>query len=125
MIVDRLQNSKVLSLLKLSDLISSQGDLASFLTGDPRGLALPIYLEQLARSFKEERSSLLSEAEVLQENTSRVVEIVAAQRSHANVSRLVEVMDPRELIECAVRLSDSHLQKHGVVVVREYNPTEP
>jgi len=38
---------------------------------------------------------------------------------------LVEVMDPRELIECAVRLSDSHLQKHGVVVVREYNPTEP
>jgi|GEM_PF-3469792 len=123
LIVDRLQNSKVPNLLKLSDLISSQGDLTSFLTSDPRGLALPKYLEQLARSFKEERSSLLSEAEVLQENTSRVAEIVAAQQSHANVSGLVEVMDPRELIECAVRLSDSLLQKHGVVVVREYNPT--
>lgn len=123
LILAHVQNSKVSSLVKLAELVSSQSDVGAFLTRDPKGLALPKYLRQLAHSFKEDQASLLDETRALQESTARVAEVVASQQSHAQVTGVKEAMDPRELLECALRLSDSFLEQQNIVVVREYNPT--
>jgi PAS domain S-box-containing protein len=118
-----LQQSKAESLAKLSALLEGHaGDLANFLTHDPKGRRVPEFIESLARHAIEERDNLLKELASLQQNIDHIKEIVTMQQAYATMVGVVEPLDPATLMDDAVRMNAGALVRHDIAVVREYHP---
>lgn len=114
------------SLKNVTDLLRQhEGDLAGFLTHDPRGRELPGYLIKLTESLAEPQRSVLEELEVLRKNIEHIKEIVAAQQSLARSRGVLESLSVEELVEDALRINQAGLNRHEVELVREFSPVPP
>ncbi|MEZ4599665.1 MAG: HAMP domain-containing protein [Syntrophotaleaceae bacterium] len=126
LLVSRLQKSRIGNVTKVAELMNrNAGQLATFLTEDPRGSQIPAYLDSLAANLEEERQGLLGETESLRERVDHIKEIVAMQQSYGRVSGVDETIDPAQLMEDAIKLNAGSLERHGVTVRREYRPLPP
>ena len=123
-IATTLHQSKAESLAKISALLEGHsGDLAAFLTNDPKGRKIPDFIESLARHSQEEQQNLLKELASLQENIDHIKEIVTMQQAYATMVGVVEPLDPIVMMEDALRMNAGALVRHDVSVVREFHPT--
>lgn len=117
---DIARNSKVSALMRVVEMLEQNREhLAEFLTKDPRGSVVIDYLKRLAGILNSEQAESLKEFDTLREKIDHLNQIVAAQQSYANVASISETIEPAELIEHAVRLSDAALSRHRVSVRRE------
>jgi PAS domain S-box-containing protein len=118
-----LRQSKADSLGKVSALLREHaGNLAEFLTEDPRGKLVPDFLESLARHGAEERIRLLQELDSLQKNIDHIKEIVSMQQAYATMVGMVEPLDAAMLMEDSIRMNSAALVRHNVSLVRDYQP---
>ncbi len=126
LVVDQLQKSKTASLAKVVDLFRAhKDDLGAFLTGDPKGKQLPAFLEALSEQLTREQAGLAREALALQQNIDHIKQIVAMQQSYAKVSGTLENLALHELVEDALRMSATGLERHHVEVVRQFDSIPP
>jgi PAS domain S-box-containing protein len=125
-ISDRLRHSKSAGVSKLAGiLLEHKDDLGAFLTGDARGRQVPSYLSQLGEHLERERGEILREFEVLVRNIEHIKGIVAMQQSYATVSGVQETLDLQALVEDALKMESGAYDRHGVELVREYEPMPP
>jgi len=114
------------SLAKLCLLLQEhRAELGSFLSTDPKGRRVPDFIASLAQHFSAERDRLLHELSSLQKNIDHIKEIVSMQQTYALMVGTVETLDAANLMEDALRMNSSALDRHDVQVVREYQPTPP
>jgi signal transduction histidine kinase len=117
----RLHHFKTESLAKLSALLNEhKGDLAGFLTNDPRGRRVVELLESLDRHYQEEHSHLLHEIALLQRDVDRIKETVAMQQAYAATAGVVEPFDPVGLVEDSLRMNLGARDRDEVGIVREF-----
>ncbi|HTI98949.1 MAG TPA: ATP-binding protein [Dongiaceae bacterium] len=122
-IMDLVRRSKVSSVTKLGGLLKEQEpDLGRFMTEDERGKALPGYVARLSAHLVEEQAELLEKVDVLNQNIQHINEIVAMQQTYAKVSGVVETLPPAEVVEDALRMHGESLKRHGIELVREFQP---
>ncbi len=120
------RQSKTDSLAKLSQLLRDHGaDLGAFLSTDPKGKKVPEFIDSLARHFGGERDRLLQEIDSLQKNIDHIKEIVSMQQTYAIMVGTVETLEPAALIEDALRMNSSALDRHEVRVVRDFATVPP
>jgi C4-dicarboxylate-specific signal transduction histidine kinase len=100
-------------------------DLAKFLTHDPKGRQLPAYLTSLGQNLVQEQAALLAEVETLLKNINHIKEIVAMQQGYARISGILESLPVNELVEDALRMHTSALDRHHINIVRELDPSPP
>src|SRR6185436_19543896 len=112
------RNSRLRDVILL--LNKHSGDLADFLTNDPKGKIIPSYLSNLSEQLGDEQQDLLKELELLVKNIEHIKEIVAMQQDYARVSGIIETLSVRDLVEDALQMHTAALARHGVLVVREY-----
>ena len=125
-IAERIRNSKVGNLTKAVALMGQhRQDLPRFFGEDPKGKQLPGYLGSLAERLEAERSEILGELTLLGQNIDHIKEIVAMQQSYSRVAGVLEPISADELMEDAMRLNSGSLERHGIVVVREFESTPP
>jgi PAS domain S-box-containing protein len=125
-IAGQVKNSKSASLAKAAALLREHAaDLGAFLTEDPKGKMVPGYLEQLARHLAAERTALLEELLQFEQNVRHISEIVTMQQNYAKVGGTSENVGPVKLMEDSLRFNTASLARHGVQVVREYEPNLP
>jgi PAS domain S-box-containing protein len=118
-----LRQSKAESLVRIAALLHEHdGDLARFLTSDPKGKRVPEFITSLAQHSVEERDRLLQEIKSLQKNIDHIKEIVAMQQAYATMVGVVEALDPVTLLEDALRMNAGALHRHDVKVERDYQP---
>ena len=118
---EKVRRSRSGSVKKAADLLDAHaGDLAGFMTGDPRGRKLPEFLRTLAGRLAEEQAEVLAELELLARNIDHIKQIVAMQQGFAKVSGVVETVDVTELVEESLRMNADSLERHKVQVIREY-----
>ena len=121
LIADQLRQTEAGNIAKLAMMFAQhQGDLAAFLTTDPRGRTIPGYLDTLANSLATERASTLSELDQLRGNIDHIKEIVATQQAYARPSGAIETFSVSDLIEDAVRIDAASLARHNVETIRDY-----
>ncbi|HWX23004.1 MAG TPA: HAMP domain-containing sensor histidine kinase [Candidatus Binatia bacterium] len=126
LMADKLKQSKVGSLAKAVGLLEQhQTELGAFLTRDPKGKQLPSFLARLSGVLIREQQGLLEEIKLLHKNIEHIKEIVAMQQSYARVSGVSEVVQPKDLVEDAIRMNASALERHEVRIVREYDAKIP
>ena len=105
-----LRQSKSESMAKVSALIREHaGDLAKFLSEDPKGRQLPGYLAMLSETLNLEQQRSIVELESIRQNIEHVNEIVAMQQNYAKVSGVSEVLKPTDLVEDALRMNAAAL----------------
>ncbi|MEK7677053.1 MAG: ATP-binding protein [Verrucomicrobiota bacterium] len=100
-------------------------DLGGFLTRDAKGRQVPGYLAALGQTLTEEQSLCLGELESLRKNVDHIKDIVAMQQSYATVAGVVETVQVADLVEDAIQLNLSALDRHGITFHREFTPVPP
>jgi NO-binding membrane sensor protein with MHYT domain len=103
---DELRNSRVENVKRVAEVLRKESPhLGAFLETDPRGKALPSYLEQLGEHLAEENTKLRAEAEAIASHVGHIGEIVAAQQTYARRGGLTEEVDVAELVNHAIALN--------------------
>ena len=126
LIAERLGQSKTTNLVKAAALLREQnGGLAEYLTSDPKGRLLPGYIADLSQHLETERVDAISELTLLNKNIEHIKDIVSMQQSYARVSGFTEIISIDSLLEDALRLNVGSLDRHGVTVLRDYDPVPP
>jgi PAS domain S-box-containing protein len=126
LIRQNLRHSEMASLVKLAKLLQDhQADLAPFLTSDPKGKLVPDFIILLAHHLHEEHRKLQNEHDQLARNIEHIKEIVAMQQNYARVSGFLEEVSIASLVEDALQIQTTGLQRHGVQVVRQYSNVPP
>jgi signal transduction histidine kinase len=95
-------------------------DLGEFITHDPRGSQIPMFLAALSQHIAAEQSSILKEAEALKQHIEHIKNIVTMQQSYAKVAGINEIVNVVDLVEYALRLNQGSLERHNVKLVRNY-----
>jgi PAS domain S-box-containing protein len=123
MIAERLRDSKSVGVSKLAKLLQEHSaDVGRFLAEDERGRQVPSYLQQLAEHLERERAELRGELETLTLNIEHIKEIVATQQNYARISGVTETVLLSSLVEDAIKIHGGAYARHGVTVVREFDP---
>jgi signal transduction histidine kinase len=118
---DRLQKSKLSSLVKTAELLRQHpDDLAAFLTDDPKGKLVPGFLLKLADYLSSEQQDTLKELALLVKNIEHIKEVVAMQQAYARISGVTEFISPVEMMEDVLRMNEGSLARSNIVVVRDY-----
>jgi two-component system sensor kinase FixL len=86
-------------------------DLATFLSTDPRGQQLPTYFQALAQQMGEEQAALLKEMRSLNDGIEHIKSIISMQQQHARTVGAVEQVMVPQIIDEALRLHISALEK--------------
>jgi PAS domain S-box-containing protein len=123
-ISDQVRHSKSAMVRKVSDLFrENAGDLAGFMTSNPKGRQLPEYLDVLAKHIEREQGDVLRELELLRKHIEHIRDIVAMQQNYAKVSGIAETVGVVELVEDALRMNAGALTRHEVELERDYQAT--
>ena len=118
---DQVRKSETHSLLKAAELLKQKnGDLAAFLTSDPRGKLMPEFVIQIAGQLQKEQEKTSHELEQLAKNVDHIKDIVAMQQSYARVAGVVEKAALASLVEDALQINSAALARHGVTVIRRF-----
>jgi PAS domain S-box-containing protein len=125
-VCDRLAKSRVMLLRKSVALLQqNRANLPAFLTTNPKGQALPGFLENLAGHLEEENAGMRKEMEDLAHHVEHIKQIVSAQQSYGRVFGVIESLDPRVVIEDALRLNAESLDCHHITIERDYATERP
>lgn len=123
MLLEQVGRSRVNNLAKAVQLMDAHAtDLGGYLTMDEKGRQLPGYLSQLSGALQTERETFIRELERLKKDVDHMREIVGMQQSYARSTGALEELSPADLFEEAIQISEGSLNRHGIVVRRDYVP---
>lgn len=121
LVSDRLRQSKATRLQRATNLLREKdGQLAEFLTTDPKGKLLPEYFSVVADQLVAEQAQVVAEMNSVGQHIEHIKEIVAMQQSYAKVSGAFENLSPAELVEDALRMNAAAFERHAIEVIREF-----
>jgi signal transduction histidine kinase len=100
-------------------------ELGRFMETDPRGKALLGYLDELTDALAQERVQALLDLDRLRRSVDHISYVVVTQQSNAGPSSLLEIAQPEELLEEALRMSGDVISDAGVSIVRQYANAPP
>jgi signal transduction histidine kinase len=120
---ERLRRSSIESVGKVADLLRKHHDqLGRFMTEDPKGKALPGYLEKLGEFLVQDKREMQAEVESLVKNVDHIKVIVSMQQSYARVGGVLEELDPKDLAEDAIQINSAALDRDRIQLIRDYHP---
>ncbi len=125
-VADSLRKSKLVNLGRVVALFREhEADLGHFLTQDPKGRQVPGYLAQLNDHLANEQAAALRELSGLQKDIEHIKDIVSMQQGFAKVVGVKVNVSAVDLLEDALRMNISSIQRHDVQVIREFEPAPP
>lgn len=122
---DTLKTSEVLHLKKANSLLKEHIDkLDEFITSNPKGPKLMQYYLALEEPFDEEHNILKSHINRLLDKVNSIEEVISAQQSYAGAS-LAEEYNLKDIIEDALLMQSSSLDKFSITPIRNYSDISP
>jgi two-component system, NtrC family, sensor kinase len=126
LIVESVNKSRASSLTKVAVLLQEHThNLGEFITNDPQGKHLPVYLSQLAEHLVADQKAITGELDSLRRNVEHIKEIVATQQNYATFGGVKEMIDMVDLVEDSLRINEGTLRRHRVEVTREFEHVPP
>jgi PAS domain S-box-containing protein len=120
LIRDKLKSSRTANLSSLARMLAEhQGDLALFLTEDPRGQRIPSFVDALAKDFETRAGEVRDEITGLVENVGHIKNIIMTQQTHARVVGVDETMVLGEVISAALEITGLNASREGIVITLE------
>jgi sensor domain CHASE-containing protein/anti-sigma regulatory factor (Ser/Thr protein kinase) len=122
MVSDRVRNSKIAKLTRLSEMVEQQGErLGDFILNNPKGRHVGPYLSEVSRLMTVEREAVLDELSNLNRGIEHIRQLVNSQQDFAGQNELREPTDVAALLDHALVLAEQASPEGGTIaVVREY-----
>ena len=122
LVADQLGRSKLPNLSKTVALLPAEPEaLAAYLTEDPKGRKIVLYLSKLASHLEENQAATLGELHAMLGHLDHVKQVIKMQQAHTKTDRFCELVQISELLDGALAMSQaSHPSPAGLKVVREY-----
>jgi PAS domain S-box-containing protein len=118
---EKITNSEVANLEKVASIINEHtDDLGTFLTEDPQGKHIPVYLTEVSKCLQSEQTDIISKLWGLAENVQHIKDIVSMQQSYAKVSGVEVQTSLSKLAEDAIRINSAGLERHGTRLIRKF-----
>lgn len=118
---EKVHTSKGPGVAKVAQLMKEHpDDLGHFISSDPKGRALPDYLDKLADALAVEQQGMIAELAQLTRRVDHIKEIVATQQSYAGNASVLEPGSLRELVEDVVRICDASLARHHITLIKAF-----
>ena len=118
---EKVHTSKGPGVAKVAQLMKEHpDDLGDFISSDPKGRALPDYLDKLADALAVEQQGMIAELAQLTRRVDHIKEIVATQQSYAGNASVLEPGSLRELVEDVVRICDASLARHHITLIKAF-----
>jgi len=112
---EKVRKLQFMGIKKVSELLEQNGkQLGEFFTHDDRAQKLPQYLSVLSGTLEQERELMSTEILRLTKNINHIKDIISLQQSFAKVSGPSEPVAIDELVEDAVNINESVLQKNEI-----------
>lgn len=125
-VCDRLRQSEVGDLHRAAAMLNGRnGQLAQFLTTDPKGKLLPEFLAKASELLASERDELVTEMGAVVQHIEHIKEIVAMQQNYAKVFGVLEPVPPSSLVQDALRMNAAAFERHGVRVIQQFDESMP
>ncbi|QRO01247.1 AAA family ATPase [Archangium violaceum] len=94
-------------------------EFSGFLEKDSRGRMLPEYLDKLGDKLRSDADNMLGELRSMKTNLEQIGATIHVQQVYAHGPRLVEQVDVDALVEDALRMHQSSLSRHQVLIERD------
>ena len=113
----RIQGSKIEDLSAVSELLNEHAtDFAAFVAEDNRGQQLPAFISQMSQHLDQTVCDLDEDLHGLLQNIDHIKQIVTVQQSYAKVKASSEACDLVDIIEDALEINGSALERHGITL---------
>lgn len=120
LIGEALHNSKLAGLVKFAALLQEHAEnWSDFAANDSRGIQVPRLVGKLAGYYSTERSKLSNEMEALRTGVEQVKGIVSTQQNYASAGAFKEEINPREIIENAIRWNSRAMERARIQLMQE------
>ena len=117
----RIKDSRLLDLRRVVSLLqANEANLTAFFEEDDRGRRLPGYLGKLAHQAGLDQEQVLAELAELKNGIDHIKDIVAMQQNYARLGGVADVINVTSLVEDSLRLNESALTRHGIILRREF-----
>ena len=114
--------SKIGGLMKANEMLQAQGDnMSEFLAKDEKGKKLPAYYLKMGKVLEGEITGIRDEARALIEKTTMMKEVISTQQAYAHSGFHNEKLSIEELVEDALKIQISSLQKWGVNIQKKFD----
>jgi DNA-binding response OmpR family regulator len=121
-ITERITNLEIINLTKLAELLGKHSaDLAEFLANDPQGKHIPTYLAEVSSHLSAQQAETIEKLHSLMKNVEQVKDIIKTQQMYTGVDKQQENVSLNELIENAIEINSSGLERQNIEVIREYD----
>ncbi len=118
---EKIASSELANLEKVASIINEHNDdLGTFLTEDPQGKHIPIYLTEVSKYLTDEQTDIIDKLKVLAENVQHIKDIINMQQSYAKVSGVEVQTSLSKLAEDAIQINSAGLERHGTRLIREF-----
>ncbi|MCH8923091.1 MAG: response regulator [Planctomycetes bacterium] len=122
-VCERLAEFDARHVQRVADMIEEHSsDLAGFLATDRRCDHLVDFLRQYCVHVTDQQQRARQEIRQLVEGIDHIKKIISAQQAHAGVTGPGEPVSLAALIEDALQLNMTSLHKHGIEVIRQFDP---
>ncbi len=120
---ETLESSRIKNIMKANDKLREQID--DIVSNNPDSKLLLEYYLKLEEPLNKEYKRLKTQKDRLKEKVSLINEVVAAQQDFSKAGVITEKVDIEELFESALTLQAGSIERHGLVVKRNYQPVVP
>ena len=118
---NKIRNSKASSLSRVVDLLDVHTmDLHLFLSTDPKGKQVPLFLKNLAKQIGDERIELIAELQGASEKVEHIRAIVDGCQARGIVRDLPAPVPVVDLVEAALRIATHAVESRDVHVIRRF-----
>lgn len=123
LINETLSNSKLGNLSSVSKMLKEhEGDLANFLTRDPKGQRIPSYMSKVIDLLVQEQMELSSKATTLTEKTNHIKDIIRTQQSYAKVAGVETETTLEDVINSALAIGTDSFKRHQLEITQDLEP---
>ncbi|MEC4681364.1 MAG: MASE3 domain-containing protein, partial [Nitrospirota bacterium] len=120
-VADTVRRSSVDKISRTAGMIQEHlHDVGNYLTQDPKGQQIPEYLNKLGKQLTQDQEVVLGELKELVKNIEHIKEIISVQQTVAKSSSMAEPVVLEELIQQALSVNQTSLDKFQVKITKDY-----
>ena len=97
-----------------------QEGLDEFIAGNPKAPKLFLYYQKIEERFVKEHEALAKSANRLEDKIAAIGDVIAAQQNYAVSAAFQEKIDVGVILDDALTMRSSSLEKSGVKIIKEY-----
>ena len=98
---------------------------ATFFSSDPRGQALPRYLDNLGEQMQRVHDSSLTDLRQILKSLQHIRDVIVLQQCHSRTGPIRERVDIVTLVEDALKLEESAFHREGVELEKHFADVPP